>query len=146
MIALRRLERRARGGSVAERKQEIKPMRYLYVLPGLAMIAFAAVQYNDPDVLVWATIYLIPAIWSMLAAFRPNAIRSAPGRALLWASTLAGLVGVVYYWPTMPGFWHKDVWRVEETAREGMGMMIAFAVLVTVLFSAHRKPAQLRSG
>ena len=33
----------------------------------------------------------------------------------------------------MPGFWRKDVWWVEETAREGMGMMIAFAVLLAVL-------------
>lgn len=141
MTALQPPERPARGGS-PERNEGIEPMRYLYVLPGLLMIVFAAVQYNDPDTLLWATIYLIPAIWSMLAAFRPNAIRCAPGRALLWVCTLAGLAGVVYYWPTMPGFWHKDVWRVEETAREGMGMMIAFVVLVTVLFSAHRKPAR----
>jgi hypothetical protein len=41
----------------------------------------------------------------------------------------------------MTGFWRKDVWWVEETAREGMGMMIAFVVLVVVLFNAHRKPA-----
>jgi len=141
MIASQSPARRA-GGGVPAPTQGIESMRYLYVLPGLVMIVFAAVQYNDPDILLWATIYLIPAIWSMLAAFRPNAIRSAPGRALLWVSALAGLAGVVYYWPTMPGFWHKDVWRVEETAREGMGMMIAFAVLVAVLFSAHRKPAQ----
>jgi hypothetical protein len=117
-------------------------MRYLYILPGLLMIAFAAVQYNDPDVLVWATIYLIPAAWALLAAFRPRLVRARAGKSLLWASTLAGLVGVIYYWPTMPGFWHKEVWRVEETAREGMGMMIAFAVLLAVLFSAHFKPAR----
>lgn len=114
-------------------------MRYLYIVPGLLMIGFAAVQYNDPDTLVWATIYLIPAAWSLLAAFRPSVLRTPAGKALLWACVLAGLAGVVYYWPTMPGFWHKEVWRVEETAREGMGMMIAFAVLIAVLFSAHRK-------
>ena len=36
----------------------------------------------------------------------------------------------------MPGFWRKDVWWVEETAREGMGVMIGFAVLIAVLASA----------
>lgn len=117
-------------------------MRYLYVLPALLMIAFAAVQYNDPDALVWATIYLIPAAWALLAAFRPRLLQAPAGKSLLWASTLAGLVGVIIYWPAMPGFWHKEVWRAEETAREGMGMMIAFAVLLAVLFSAHLKPAR----
>jgi len=116
-------------------------MRYLYIVPGLLMIAFAAVQYNDPDGPLWAAIYLVPAAWALLAAFRPPVLRSPGGKSLLWACVAAGLAGVVYYWPTMPGFWHKDVWSVEETAREGMGMMIAFAVLIVVLFSAHRKPA-----
>jgi len=74
-------------------------------------------------------------------SFRPRVLRAPAGKSLLWACAVAGLAGVVYYWPTMPGFWHKDIWWVEETAREGMGMMIAFAVLVVVLFSAHRKPA-----
>ena len=114
-------------------------MRYVHIVLGLLMIAFAAVQYNDPDTLVWATIYLIPAVWALLAAFRPSVVRSSAARSLLWLSALAGLAGVVYYWPAMPGFWHKEVWWVEETAREGMGMMIAFAVLVLELFSAHRK-------
>jgi hypothetical protein len=43
---------------------------------------------------------------------------------------------MVFYWPAVPGFWRKDVWWVEETAREGMGVMIGFAVLVVVLAAA----------
>jgi hypothetical protein len=39
----------------------------------------------------------------------------------------------VFYWPTVPNFWLKEVWWVEETAREGMGVMIGFAVLLVVL-------------
>jgi len=117
-------------------------MRYVHVVLGLLMISFAAVQYNDPDTLVWATIYLIPAAWSLLVAFRLPVVRTPAWRALLWVTAFAGLAGVVYYWPAMPGFWHKEVWRLEETAREGMGMMIAFAVLIVVLFSAHRKLAK----
>lgn len=115
-------------------------MRYLLMLLGLLMIAFVAVQYNDPDGPIWAVIYMIPAAWAFVAAFRLPLVRSRAGKSLLWASAVAGLVGVIYYWPTMPEFWRKDVWWAEETAREGMGMMIVLVVLVVVLFSAHRKP------
>jgi hypothetical protein len=116
-------------------------MRTLHILLALLMLSFVAVQYNDPDGPLWAVIYLIPAAWALLAAFRLAVVRSSAGKSFLWASTVAGLAGVIYYWPTMSGFWRKDVWWVEETAREGMGMMIAFVVLVVVLFNAHRKPA-----
>ena len=108
-------------------------MRYVLILPGLLMVAFAAVQYNDPDALVWATIYLVPAAWCFAAAFRPARVRSLAGERLLWASVAVGAALTVFYWPAMPNFWVKDVWWVEETAREGMGMMIAFAVLLLVL-------------
>lgn len=108
-------------------------MRYLLVLPGLVMVAFAAVQYNDPDTLLWATIYLVPAAWAFAAAFRPARVASLAGERLLWASVAVAAGLTVFYWPAMPGFWRKDVWWVEETAREGMGMMIAFAVLLLVL-------------
>jgi transmembrane protein TMEM220 len=108
-------------------------MRYVLILPGLLMVAFAAVQYNDPDTLVWATIYLVPAAWCFAAAFRPASVQSLAGERLLWVSVSVGAALTVFYWPTMPNFWVKDVWWVEETAREGMGMMIAFAVLLAVL-------------
>ena len=108
-------------------------MRYVLILPGLLMVAFAAVQYNDPDALEWATIYLVPAAWCFSAAFRPARVQSLAGERLLWASVAVGAALTVYYWPTVPNFWVKDVWWVEETAREGMGMMIAFAVLLAVL-------------
>jgi hypothetical protein len=116
-------------------------MRTLHILLALLMLSFVAVQYNDPDGPLWAVIYLIPAAWALLAAFRLAVVRSSAGKSFLWASTAAGLAGVIYYWPTMSDFWRKDVWWAEETAREGMGMMIAFVVLVVVLFSAHRKTA-----
>lgn len=39
---------------------------------------------------------------------------------------------MIFYWPDVDNWWLKEVWWVEETAREGMGMMIDFAVLVLV--------------
>jgi Transmembrane family 220, helix len=108
-------------------------MRYVLMLLGLLMVAFAVVQYNDPDGLMWALIYLVPAAWAFAAAFRPALVGSLAGERLLWATLALGAGTLVLYWPTAPGFWRKDVWWVEETAREGMGVMVGVAVLVIVL-------------
>lgn len=117
-------------------------MRYVLMLLGLLMVAFAAVQYNDPDALLWIVIYLVPAAWAFAAAFRPLGVRTLAGERLLWATTAIGVGAMVFYWPTMPQFWRRDVWWVEETAREGMGVMIGVAVLLVVLaWSLARKPA-----
>lgn len=117
-------------------------MRYLYVLPGLLMVAFAAVQYNDPDGPLWMLIYLIPAAWAFMAAFRLAVVRSKTGTVLLWVTVFVGAAAVVYYWPTMPEFWRTEVWRVEETAREGMGVMIGQLVLLAVLAATWRRSAR----
>lgn len=108
-------------------------MRYVLVLLSILMVAFAAVQYNDPDALLWIVIYLVPAAWALAAAFRPAQVRSVTGERLLWATVAVGVGTLVFYWPAVPDFWRKDVWWVEETAREGMGVMIGFAVLIAVL-------------
>lgn len=111
-------------------------MRYVNIVLGVLMVAFAAVQYNDPDPYVWMPIYLIPAAWAFAAALRLPRIVSTPGVALLGLSVLAYVGLLVYYWPTTPGFWRKEVWWAEETAREGMGAMIALGVLLVVSASA----------
>lgn len=111
-------------------------VRYVNILLGVVMVAFAALQYNDPDGLLWIVIYLIPAAWAFAAAFGLAQVRSAPGTALLTLSVLAAVGAVIYYWPTMPDFWRKDVWWAEEAAREGMGVMIALLVLLFVVLTA----------
>jgi len=114
-------------------------VRYLNILLGLAMLGFTAVQYNDPDGLLWAVYYIVPAAWALLAAFRLEAARSALGRRLLWVTVAVWLGLVSFYWPQMPGFWRRDVFMVEETAREGMGLMIAWLALLIPLFTARQK-------
>ena len=114
-------------------------MRYLNILLGLAMLGFAAVQYNDPDALLWALYYLVPAGWALLAAFRPQLLRSANGKVALWTSVAIWLGLVVFYWPPMPGFWRPAVFMVEvegQAAREGMGLMLAWLSLLVALSSA----------
>lgn len=108
-------------------------MRYVLMLLGLLMVAFAGVQYNDPDALLWIVIYLVPAGWAFAAAWRPALVGSVAGERLLWATVAVGAGTMVAYWPAVPGFWHRDVWWVEETAREGMGVMVGCAVLLVVL-------------
>jgi hypothetical protein len=78
-------------------------------------------------------IYLIPAAWAFAAAFRLPQVLSPRGTLLLYATLAAAITATVYYWPQAPGFWRKEVWWVDEEAREGMGVMIALGVLVFVL-------------
>jgi hypothetical protein len=113
-------------------------MRYVNIALGLLMVAFAAVQYNDPDPEVWVPIYLISATWALAAAFLLPRIVSAPAIALLGLCVLAYAVLVVYYWPQTPGFWRQEVWWNDEEAREGMGMMIALAVLLSASYAVFR--------
>jgi Transmembrane family 220, helix len=116
-------------------------VRIVNVLLGLVMAAFVAVQYNDPDGPLWVFYYAVPAAWAFLVALRPQALRAPAATGLLWASVAVWFGLMVFYWPQMPDFWRKDVWWVEETAREGMGMMIAWVVVVIAAFTARRRSA-----
>lgn len=104
----------------------------------ILMLLFTIVQFNDPDALHWAVIYGVAAIWCGIAALRPAlASEGWPCHLLVICLALAGL-GTVWYFPKTPGFWQTEVWWVTETAREGMGMMIAFAALIVAWFTARR--------
>ena len=107
------------------------------------LVLFAAVQYNDPDPVLWASIYGIGALWSGIAAFRPHLLaRLALGIPLV-LSLCASFVGLIRYWPETPGWWRASVWWDTETAKEGMGMMIVFAALLICVATAvvHRRKA-----
>lgn len=119
-------------------------MKYLHMLLGLTMLGFAAVQYNDPDALLWAVYYLVPAGWAGLAAFRPAILRSRKVERWLRVSVAAWLGLVAFYWPQVPDFWVREVWMNEETAREGMGLMIAW-LAVLAAFVSSRSGAPERS-
>ncbi len=114
-------------------------MRYLNLLLGVTMLGFTAVQYNDPDALLWIFYYGVPASCALLAALRPDLLRTQPGALLLWASVPLWLGLVVFYWPQMPCFWRWPVLMAEETAREGMGLMIAWLTVLVVAFSVRTR-------
>jgi hypothetical protein len=108
-------------------------MRVLCGVLAALLILFAAVQWNDPDALFWASIYAAGAVWCALAAFRPALLRTAPARGLMAVSAALALWGTVAFWPDAERWWAIDVWWPEQSgegAREGMGMMILAAAVV----------------
>ncbi len=107
-------------------------MRIVNGILFVVMLLFVAVQYNDPDGPWWMLIYGVPAVWTGLAAFRPDLLSRPAARPLWTASFVLGLVGVVYYWPPVGEWWRESVWWNVEEAREGMGVMIVLAVLLVV--------------
>jgi len=111
-------------------------MRIAYGILSILMLLFMAVQYNDPDGLLWMAIYAIPALWCGIAALWRQCFERSIVRLALWCSLAFSAAGVVYFWPLVPGFWRQSVWYDVESAREGMGMMIVLAVLVFVLRAA----------
>jgi hypothetical protein len=117
-------------------------MKYLNIILCVMMLAFIAVQYNDPDGLTWGLIYLVPTVWAGLAAFRLDRVTGDRSMAVMALSVVGTIVLTAYYWPTTAGFWRQDVWWETETAREGMGMMIAtFVMLIAAwtIWSARKK-------
>ncbi len=109
-------------------------MRVLNGVICVVLILFVLVQYNDPDPLIWGSVYGLAALWCGLAAFAPRAYETALTRLLVALSFLASLVGVWFWWPDTPHWWMEEVWWNVETAREGMGaMIVAGATLIATL-------------
>ena len=108
-------------------------MRAINGLFSLVLIVFAVVQYNDPDAFFWFVIYGLAAIWCGLAAFQPEVFST---HEILLAAFLISLVGAiagtVYYWPSAADWWTKEVIWENELVREGIGMAIVTAGLLSV--------------
>lgn len=94
------------------------------------LVAFAVVQYNDPDSYFWIPVYLLPAAIAGMAAYRPRRLIAPPLGVLMLVCVIAAIAGTVWFWPTEALFWRRDVWWESETAREGMGLMIVTVSLL----------------
>jgi len=118
-------------------------MKYLNILMCGLMILFAVVQYNDPDAVFWGAVYLVAALCAGVAAFRLDLLRTRAWQSVLGICLVLAVIGIVFFWPKSPDFWRVAVWWETETAREGMGMMVAtLAVAVaaaTVIMDAARR-------
>ena len=107
----------------------------------LLMLAFIGVQWNDPDGLAWAVIYGLPAVLMLIVLLRPGLLTTSLGRIALACILIGLLIATIHAWPEQPAFWTREVWWEEETAREGMGLMIALLVSAVAIPSAifHRR-------
>ena len=114
-------------------------LRLVNTIALLAMLGLAVLQYSKPDWALRAVYYVVPAFWAFMAGYRYRVFRSVQGLGWLWASAAAMAALVWYHWPKMPNWWVKSVWVQEETAREGMGLMIALGVMLIAVFTAYRR-------
>ncbi len=118
------------------------------LLAGL-FIFFAALQYNDPDPLVWIAIYGLVALVCLRAAFERHSI-------LLILAALA--ICAVELVATFPGFMEwinlgmpniAETMQAEkpyiEAAREMLGLALCFAVLGYQYFQAKSRRLKAQS-
>lgn len=103
------------------------------------LLAFIGVQWNDPDGWLWALIYSVPLVALLVAIFQKNWYSNSVFRAVSLLCVVASLALVVFYWPPQKLFWQQDVWWEEETAREGMGMMIAALCLIAGVWGGFKR-------
>lgn len=107
----------------------------------LVFLAFAFLQLNDPDPLVWVTVYLF-SVYTCGSAFR-----NYYNPMLISIMCLGYLLGALFLFPGSPSAWlhHEEAARslqmdlpfVEE-ARESMGLAICFLVNVVFLIKGYK--------
>jgi len=95
----------------------------------------AAVQYNDPDALLWILIYITAAVLTL--SFVLNKVNST---VLLFVG-VACLVGFLYLYPTdFQGFDLNDGdIKTVELGREAFGLLIISIVFLIFGFWSRRK-------
>lgn len=121
-------------------------MRILNGALALLLLAFAVVQYNDPDGVLWMAAYGLGVLWTLMAALVPRVLALKPISMMLSFTVAAMLLGVIYFWPDTPGWWRTEVWWETETVREAMGLMVmALALLAPVATSIHVGNARRRA-
>lgn len=103
----------------------------------LIMLLFAALQYNDPDALLWIAIYGLVALWCALTLWRPGLLRATP--ALRWgalASLAAYAVGFLWLIQTYSSQFLSQSMMAPgvETTREAFGLLICALVTAYVLW------------
>ena len=112
-----------------------KSLKYVSLVFSLIFIAFASLQYNDPDNLVWIVIYGIAAGISVLFFFNKM------NKKILIITLIAYLIGFVYLWPdTYEGISLKNgyVPAIEEV-RESFGLLICALSIGIYLISGSVK-------
>lgn len=107
-------------------------MRIFSYSLGVLFTAFAIVQLNDPDPLLWVLIYLVTAIIAFLFPHKKT------NRWLLLVLGISFLTGAVLLFPPSLGAWLSAEEKSKslgmtlpgiEEARESMGLLLCFLVM-----------------
>ncbi len=88
-------------------------MRYVYIAVALLFLSFCAVQYNDPDPLLWIAIYGYTAVLTGLAAFGIHTPLAIPG-------VIFCLAGFFVLFPFVNAGWYDS-----EEGREAFGLLLS---------------------
>jgi len=122
-------------------------MRIVNFILAVMFLAFAFLQINDPDPLVWILIYGIMAVTCVLAAFNFYSRRFLIALAVVYVLySFVSLPGVLEWFGTdNKAALFDDIAKMEhpyiEESREFLGLMICIAVLVFYIFRSPRKAA-----
>jgi Transmembrane family 220, helix len=123
-------------------------MRILNSILALMFMAFAFVQVNDPDPILWILIYGVMAITSVMAIFE----YFIP--ALMYALALGYAVYLVILFPGMMDWYNSpdrsllfdDIAKMQytyiEEAREFLGLAICLVVLAFYILRARQAAAK----
>lgn len=104
--------------------------KVLAIVFGILFLVSAGLQYNDPDPLVWVTIWGLAGIIALAQAFN-----RVPGSVSL-VTGVAALIGFFYTYPEkFEGFeiGQGDIKNVEE-GREAYGLLIIAIVMLVLAF------------
>ena len=108
-------------------------MRVFTIVLGVIFLSFSVMQLNDPDVLLWVGIYMIPATASFVFTYRKQNPYLHLGLALIY------IIGAIALFPPSIGEWIRaeeessfgmKLPMIEEV-RESMGLFLCF---LTFLF------------
>ena len=117
-------------------------MRILNSFLALMFMAFAFVQVNDPDPILWILIYGAMAVVSVMAIFEYYIPR------LMWSIGLGYMAYAVILFPGMMDWYNSsdrsllfdDIAKMQypyiEEAREFLGLMICISALIFYLYRA----------
>jgi len=102
-------------------------MKIFRIFGAVAMLLFAAVQYNDPDPIWWMIIYGMTGVMCLLSI----TLKSNFFRIVTMICGLLFLVYSAYNWPSQwLGFDQTNPPSLDvEQARESVGLIIAAALL-----------------
>lgn len=116
--------------------------QFFFGIWSLLFILFAYWQGNDPDAVIWVSVYAVAAIICALAAF---------GRYLTLITALMALISFVlglYFFPSSVSEWVLQEWQQKdlsmktldmEKARESFGLLIIAVIMALAALMGFRK-------